>query len=125
MGVSRRTLFNYFRNKEDFALGGLGEQGETIAERPSDEDAWTSLRVAFQTLDEIETAAERRLEFVTFLFGHESLRASAWAYCSVRPLRHGHSVHSPAVLNAFGPRWQRRDAREKRNRGASCRQTRN
>ena len=27
-GVSRRTLFNYFRNKEDLALSGLSEQGE-------------------------------------------------------------------------------------------------
>ena len=41
-GVSRRTLFNYFRNKEDLALSGLSEQGELIAarfaERPADED---------------------------------------------------------------------------------------
>jgi AcrR family transcriptional regulator len=26
-GVSRRTLFNYFRNKEDLALSSLSEQG--------------------------------------------------------------------------------------------------
>ncbi|MBA2951260.1 helix-turn-helix domain-containing protein [Streptomyces himalayensis] len=26
-GVSKRTLFNYFRNKEDLALNGLSEQG--------------------------------------------------------------------------------------------------
>ena len=32
-GVSRRTLFNYFRNKEDLALSGLSEQGELIAAR--------------------------------------------------------------------------------------------
>ena len=78
-GVSRRTLFNYFRNKEDLALGGLEEQGDSIAarfaERPSDEDVWTSLREAFQVIEEIETTAERRLELVTFLFGHDSLRA--------------------------------------------------
>jgi len=78
-GVSRRTLFNYFRNKEDLALSGLAEQGELIAarfaERPADEDPWTSLRAAFQVLGEIDMSAERQLEMVTLLFGNESLRA--------------------------------------------------
>ena len=78
-GVSRRTLFNYFRNKEDLALSGLSEQGELIAarfaERPADEDPWTSLRAAFQVLEEIDMSAERQLEMVTLLFGNESLRA--------------------------------------------------
>ena len=78
-GVSRRTLFNYFRNKEDLALSGLDEQGEVIAarfaERPADEDAWASLRAAFQVLEEIEMTAERRLEMVMLLFGNDSLRA--------------------------------------------------
>ena len=78
-GVSRRTLFNYFRNKEDLALSGLDEQGELIAarlaERPADEDAWTALRSAFQVLEEIDMSAEGRLEFITLLFGNDSLRA--------------------------------------------------
>ncbi|MDP4503396.1 TetR/AcrR family transcriptional regulator [Nonomuraea turcica] len=78
-GVSRRTLFNYFRNKEDLALGGLSEQGELIAarlaERPADEDVWASLRAAFQVLEEIEMTAERRLEMITLLFGNDALRA--------------------------------------------------
>ncbi len=78
-GVSRRTLFNYFRNKEDLALSGLSEQGGLIAarfaERPADEDLWTSLRAAFRVLEEIETTAEHRLEVVTLLFGNDSLRA--------------------------------------------------
>ena len=78
-GVSRRTLFNYFRNKEDLALSGLDEQGELIAarlaERPADEDAWTALREAFQVLEEIDMTAAGRLEFITLLFGNDSLRA--------------------------------------------------
>jgi AcrR family transcriptional regulator len=78
-GVSKRTLFNYFRNKEDLALNGLSEQGELIAarlaERPADEDPWTSLRAAFQVLEEMDLTAERRLEMTTLLFGNESLRA--------------------------------------------------
>lgn len=78
-GVSRRTLFNYFRNKEDLALCGLSEQGELIAarlaERPATEDPWTSLRAAFQVLEEIDTTPAGRLEMITLLFGNESLRA--------------------------------------------------
>ncbi|GAA2417517.1 helix-turn-helix domain-containing protein [Streptomyces coeruleofuscus] len=78
-GVSKRTLFNYFRNKEDLALNGLSEQGELIAarlaERPADEDPWTSLRAAFQVLEEMDLTAERRLEMTTLLFGNETLRA--------------------------------------------------
>jgi AcrR family transcriptional regulator len=78
-GVSRRTLFNYFRSKEDLALSGLSEQGELIAarfaERPADEDVWASLRAAFQVLEEIEMTAERRLEMITLLFGNDALRA--------------------------------------------------
>ncbi len=78
-GVSKRTLFNYFRSKEDLALNGLSEQGELIAarlaERPADEDPWTSLRAAFQVLEEMDLTAERRLEMTTLLFGNESLRA--------------------------------------------------
>ncbi|MEV0643015.1 helix-turn-helix domain-containing protein [Streptomyces sp. NPDC050619] len=78
-GVSKRTLFNYFRNKEDLALNGLSEQGELIAarlaERPVGEDAWTALRAAFQVLEEMDLTAERRLEMTTLLFGNESLRA--------------------------------------------------
>jgi AcrR family transcriptional regulator len=78
-GTSRRTLFNYFRNKEDLALSGLAEQGDLIAarlaERPAAEDVWTALRAAFQVLEEIDMNAEGRLEFITLLFGNESLRA--------------------------------------------------
>ena len=78
-GVSRRTLFNYFRNKEDLALSSLSEQGELIAarlaEQSTGEDPWVSLRAAFQVLEEIDATAERRLELVKLLFGNDSLRA--------------------------------------------------
>ncbi|MBT2597526.1 TetR family transcriptional regulator [Arthrobacter sp. ISL-72] len=78
-GVSRRTLFNYFRTKEDLALSGLSEQGEVIAARlagrPADEDVWVSLRHAFEVLDEIEASPENRLEIVSMLFDNDSLRA--------------------------------------------------
>ncbi|MBT2500121.1 TetR family transcriptional regulator [Agromyces sp. ISL-38] len=77
-GVSRRTLFNYFRGKDDLALSGLSEQGELIAarfaERPADEDLWASLRAAFHVLEEIEMTQESRLEVTTLLFDNDSLR---------------------------------------------------
>jgi AcrR family transcriptional regulator len=78
-GVSRRTLFNYFRSKEDLALSSLAEQGDLIAarlaERPAGEDPWAALRAAFQVLEEIDMTPEARLEFITLLFGNDSLRA--------------------------------------------------
>ncbi|MDX3452090.1 helix-turn-helix domain containing protein [Streptomyces sp. ME02-8801-2C] len=78
-GVSRRTLFNYFRTKEDLALSGLSEQGDVIAARlgarPADEDVWVSLRHSFVVLDEIEADPQNRLEIVSMLFDNDSLRA--------------------------------------------------
>jgi AcrR family transcriptional regulator len=78
-GVSRRTLFNYFRGKEDLALSGLAEQGDVIAarfaERPAGEGVWQSLRAAFQSLEEIQISPESRLEVMTLVFENESLRA--------------------------------------------------
>lgn len=78
-GVSRRTLFNYFRTKEDLALSGLSEQGDVIAARlsarPADEDVWVSLRHSFLVLDEFETSLENRLKIVSMLFDNDSLRA--------------------------------------------------
>lgn len=78
-GVSRRTLFNYFRTKEDLAMSGLAEQGDVIAARlgarPANEDVWVSLRYSFLVLDEIEASAENRLAIVSMLFDNDSLRA--------------------------------------------------
>lgn len=78
-GVSRRTLFNYFRTKEDLALSGLSEQGDVIAARlaarPTDEGVWASLRSSFLVLDEINLSPQNRLEIVSILFGNDSLRA--------------------------------------------------
>lgn len=78
-GVSRRTLFNYFRNKEDLALSSLSEQGDLIAarfaQRPEQEEVWESLRAAFEVLVEIEMSPKDRLQIATLLFNNESLRA--------------------------------------------------
>lgn len=78
-GVSRRTLFNYFKTKEDLALSGLDAQGEGIAERlaarPAQEDPWVSLRQAFEVLEEMDSTAAGRFELISLLFGNDALRA--------------------------------------------------
>ncbi|PQP19513.1 TetR family transcriptional regulator [Rhodococcus opacus] len=104
-GVSRRTLFNYFKSKDDIALSGLSEQGQEIAdrfsERPVAEDVWESLRAAFQVLDEIETTPERRLEFIRFVFGNDSLRAG-----HVEKQQHWQQLLTPLIEKRLpqGPR---------------------
>ncbi|TCJ31739.1 TetR family transcriptional regulator [Parafrankia sp. BMG5.11] len=53
-GMSRRSFFRYFGSKEDVVLGHLDALGASLAEaldqRPANEDAWTALRRAFDTL---------------------------------------------------------------------------
>ena len=56
-GMSRRTFFRYFENKEDLVLERLLESGDAVApalrERPADEPAWTALRRAFDSIVEV------------------------------------------------------------------------
>lgn len=53
-GVSRSTFLRYFGSKEDAVLGAVDAQGEQIADavraRPTDEDDWTALRRALDTV---------------------------------------------------------------------------
>lgn len=55
-GVSRSTFLRYFGSKEDAVLGTLDAWGEQLAEalraRPADEDDWTALRRALDTITE-------------------------------------------------------------------------
>jgi AcrR family transcriptional regulator len=55
-GVSRSTFLRYFGSKEDAVLGAVDAQGEQVADalraRPADEDDWTALRSALDTLIE-------------------------------------------------------------------------
>ncbi|WP_158647703.1 hypothetical protein [Actinoplanes sp. ATCC 53533] len=62
------------RHGLDVLLGVRGQArlGARLAERPADEDPWTALRAAFQSLEEIGMTPEARLEFITLLFGNES-----------------------------------------------------
>lgn len=55
-GISPRSFFRYFENKEDVLLVGLTEAGERVAhalrERPETEPAWEALRCSFRILVE-------------------------------------------------------------------------
>lgn len=53
-GVSRSTFLRYFGSKEDAVLGAFDSQGEQVADalrgRTKDEDDWTALRRALDTV---------------------------------------------------------------------------
>ncbi len=55
-GVSRSTFLRYFTGKEEAVLAAFDDQGRRVADslraRPSDEDDWTALRRALDTVIE-------------------------------------------------------------------------
>jgi AcrR family transcriptional regulator len=70
-GVSRSTFLRYFGSKEEAVLGALDAQGDQVADalrsRPADEDDWTALRRALDTViehyrrDPVQALATTRL----------------------------------------------------------------
>lgn len=79
VGISPRSFFRYFTNKEDVVIGGSIAFGdhvcEALAARPLDEPIWTSLR---RSLDPIAAEAEsdgRNLDIMHIVMGAASLRA--------------------------------------------------
>ncbi|MET7701477.1 TetR family transcriptional regulator [Streptomyces sp. NPDC005485] len=79
-GLSRASLFRYFRTKEDIVLGQLEDFGrriaEALADRPEEEQPWQALRGAFDVLvQENEKAPEQTLSYLRMLFATPSLRA--------------------------------------------------
>jgi len=82
-GMSKRTFFRYFASKEDLVVGKyevLGEQlAEDLAERPSDEPLWTSLRHVFDRVVryfESETRSATTIAMENIVRDHPSLNAS-------------------------------------------------
>ncbi|MDW5595271.1 TetR family transcriptional regulator [Conexibacter stalactiti] len=90
-GISARSFFRYFPNKEDVVIADPVPSAEvirdTFAARPTDEPIWTSLRVAFDALVKDVTGAEAKRGSMTMkvITNSPSLRAHslekhhAWA----------------------------------------------
>lgn len=60
-GISRRSFFRYFGNKEDIVLGDVAALGQKVkaalAARPAEEGAWAALRAAFLSLRDADAAS--------------------------------------------------------------------
>lgn len=80
VGISRRSFFRYFGNKEDIVLGDLIAVGESVRvaleARPPEESAWQALRAAFRTLRGPGSSPEKELATATMYHDVPSLRAA-------------------------------------------------
>lgn len=78
-GISRRSFYRYFGTREDLVLGRTEDQVATLvaalAARPLDEDAWTALERAAQSLPDAGQPAGRSLAFARLVLGDPDLRA--------------------------------------------------
>ncbi|MFF0816791.1 TetR family transcriptional regulator [Rhodococcus sp. NPDC003318] len=80
-GVSRRTLFRYYRSKEDIVvshLSKLAEEGcHCFVERPDDEDRWAALRMSMSPFEDwAQGNPSRALALFRLIENAPSLRAS-------------------------------------------------
>ncbi|MGX9885516.1 TetR family transcriptional regulator [Streptomyces sp. NPDC002276] len=82
-GVSRSTFLRYFDTKEDAVLGAIDTQGVQVAEalraRPADEDDWTALRRALDTVTEpYQQSPVTALASARLVAGTPALCARQW-----------------------------------------------
>jgi AcrR family transcriptional regulator len=78
-GISRRSFFHYFGNKEDVVIGdmvALGEQLRTVLESlPRSLSAWDALRATLATLQGPDYSPHSELTVAQLYFDAPSLRA--------------------------------------------------
>jgi AcrR family transcriptional regulator len=121
-GVSRSTFLRYFGSKEDAVLSAFDAQGDQVADtlraRPADEDDWTALRRALDTvleryrLDPVGALAMTRLVFDTpDLCARRLEKQHGWRPSLAQALAErsnpaqlttlGHSVRAAAALDCL------------------------
>lgn len=81
-GMSKRSFFRYFSNKEEVVLGKITRHGDTfvsaLAARPDDEPAWTALRRMFDdavTHGSDPALGQHNAEMYRVIQSSETLRA--------------------------------------------------
>lgn len=78
-GISRRSFYRYFGTREELVLGKTEDQVATLvtalAARPPEEDAWTALQRAAETLPDAAQPPDRALAFARLVLGDPDLRA--------------------------------------------------
>ena len=110
-GISRRSFYRYFGTREDLVLGRTEDQIATLVDalvaRPPDEDAWTALRRAAETLPDASQPRERTLAFTRLVNGDPDLRArhleqrAAWR-AALAPVIEQRAHRSGAPLDPLG-----------------------
>jgi AcrR family transcriptional regulator len=108
-GVSRSTFLRYFGSKEEAVLGAFNAQGDEVADalraRPADEDDWTALRRAIDTVvqayrqDPVSALATTRLVLDTpALCARQLEKRHSWRPALTQALAERGGSPRPATL---------------------------
>jgi AcrR family transcriptional regulator len=108
-GVSRSTFLRYFGSKEDAVLEALDAQGEQLANalraRPADEDDWTALRRAIDTILEpyhrdptAALASTRLIQDAPSLYARQMEKQHSWRFILAQALADRNDIAGPVPL---------------------------